>query len=249
MESTGSKFADSLNKGAGWDAADGPISNMSAQGVTGNQMPKNMEIQGRSGEGREGRSSGEFVGASAEGKGGRETPTRMTQDPFSAGQVEDKSQQPAGGATGGGKKGGFGGEGLEGQAPDDQNGITQRLRGQQAQLRNQAERLSLQMHAAGFNNFKLIEADVLMKKSEDSLKQYHYQSALYYQQQAVQSLNTAKVLAAGQVHVIADTSPTVSEKTQKDVENAMNGTLPKGYADPVKAYFQKLSAGDDSQKP
>ncbi len=55
MESMGSKFADSLDKGAGWDAADGPISNMSAQGVTGNQMPKDMEIQGRSGEGREGR--------------------------------------------------------------------------------------------------------------------------------------------------------------------------------------------------
>ncbi|HUO07114.1 MAG TPA: DUF4175 family protein [Phycisphaerae bacterium] len=248
MESTASKFADSLNKGAGWDAADGPISNMSAQGVTGNQMPKNMEIQGRSGEGREGRSSGEFVGQSAEGKGGRETPTRMTNDPFSSGQVQDKSQQPAGGATGGGKKGGFGGEGLEGQAPDDDRNITQRLQGQQAQLRNQSERLSLQMHAAGFNNFKLIEANVLMKKSEDALKQYNYQTALYYQQQAVQSLNTAKVLASGQVHVIADTSPTATEKSQKDVENALNGAggaLPKGYSDPVKAYFQKLSNTDN----
>ncbi|MGN6368269.1 MAG: DUF4175 family protein [Phycisphaerae bacterium] len=240
MESTASKFADSLNKGAGWDAADGPISNMSAQGVTGNQLPKNMEIQGRSGEGREGRSSGEFVGAEAEGKGGRQTPTRMTSDPFSAGQVQDHSQQPAGGATGGGKKGGFGGEGREGQAPDEGN-ITQRLQGQQAQLRNQAERLSLQMHAAGFNNFKLLEANVQMKKAEDALKQYHYQTALYYDQQAIQSLNTAKVLAAGQVHVITDTSPTADEKTQKDIENATHGPLPKGYSDPVKAYFQKLS--------
>ncbi len=39
MESMGSKFADSLDQGSR-DAADGPISNMSAQGVTGNQMPK-----------------------------------------------------------------------------------------------------------------------------------------------------------------------------------------------------------------
>ncbi len=119
MESTGSKFADSLNKGAGWDAADGPISNMSAQGVTGNQMPKNDEIQGRSGEGREGRTSGEIVGAEAEGKGGRRTPTRMTRRPFSSGQVKDKiARMPAGGATGGGKKGGFGGEGLEGHGAE-----------------------------------------------------------------------------------------------------------------------------------
>ena len=245
MESTASKFADSLNKGAGWDAADGPISNMSAQGVTGNQMPKNMEIQGRSGEGPRRPLLRRIRRRSAEGKGGRETPPpRMTNDPFSSGQVQDKSQQPAGGATGGGKKGGFGGEGLEGQAPDEGN-ITQRLQGQQAQLRNQSERLSLQMHAAGFNNFKLIEANVLMKKSEDALKQYNYQSALYYQQQAVQSLNTAKVLAAGQVHVITDTTPTADEKTQKEIENTLNGPLPKGYSDPVKAYFQKLSTPDN----
>jgi hypothetical protein len=246
MESTGSKYADSLNKGAGWDAADGPISNMSAQGITGNQLPKNEEIQGRSGEGREGRSSGEFVGAEAEGKGGRRTPTRMTEDPFSAGQVKDTSKDPAGGATGGGKKGGFGGEGLEGQAPLEAQNTMQRLRGAQAALRNGSERLSLQMHAAGFDNFKLIEANILMKKSEDALKEFHYQTALYYQQQAVQSLNTAKVLAAGQMHVIADSTPEVSEKTEKEMQTALNGTMPKGYADPVKAYFEKLSTGNDA---
>jgi hypothetical protein len=244
MESTASKFADSLNKGAGWDAADGPISNMSAQGVTGNQLPKNDEIQGRSGEGREGRSSGEFVGAEAEGKGGRRTPTRMTNDPFSAGQVKDNSKEPAGGATGGGKKGGFGGEGLEGQAPLEADNPTQRLQGAQAALRNGAERLSLQMHAAGFDNFKLLEANVLMRKSEEALKAFHYQTALYYQQEAVQSLNTAKVLAAGQMHVVADTTPEVSEKTEKEMETALNGVMPKGYGDPVKAYFEKLSAGE-----
>ena len=67
---------DSLDKGAGWGAADGPISNMSARGVTGNTLPNNMEISGRSGEGRSGRSSGQMVEATAEGKGGRKTPSR-----------------------------------------------------------------------------------------------------------------------------------------------------------------------------
>jgi hypothetical protein len=241
MESLASKFADSLDKGAGWDAADGPISNMSAQGVTGNELPKDMEIQGRSGEGREGRSSGEMVGSTAEGKEGRRTPTRLTDDPFSNSQVDDKSKLPAGGATGGGKKGGLGGEGLEGPAPAQDPNITQRLAGQQAQIRNEAERLALQMHAAQFDNFKLLESNAYLKRSEDALKQFQYQTALYYQEKAVQSLNTAKVLASGQVHVIADTSPAASEKTQKDVESAMNGPMPKGYADPVKAYFEKLA--------
>ncbi len=241
MESLASKWADSLDKGAGWDAADGPISNMSAQGVTGNQLPKDMEIQGRAGEGREGRSSGEMVGATAVGKEGRQTPTRLTNDPFSSSQVDDKSTLPAGGATGGGKKGALGSQGLEGPAPADDPNITQRLAGQQAAIRNEAERLNLQMNAAGFDNFKLVESNAYLKKSEDALKQFHYQSALYYQAQAVQSLNTAKVLAAGAVHVIADTSPTASSKTQKDVESALNGPMPKGYGDPVKAYSEKLA--------
>lgn len=242
MEDMGSKWADSLDKGAGWDAMDGPISNMSAQGVTGNQLPNDNEIQGRSGEGREGRASGEMVGAEAEGKGGRRTPTRMTPEPFSQGQVEDKSKAPAGGATGGGKKGGFGGEGLEGPAPEQMKDDLKRMQGTQAAIRNEAERIQLQMRAAGFENFKLFEAAVLMKKSEDALKKYHYNTALYYQKQAVQSLNTAKVLAAGQMHVQSDSTPTVNAKTQKEINDAMNGVMPKGFADPVKAYFQKLSS-------
>ena len=41
MEDTSSSWADSLDKGAGWDAMDGPISNNSAKGVTGNRLPSN----------------------------------------------------------------------------------------------------------------------------------------------------------------------------------------------------------------
>ena len=46
-----SAWMDSLDKGAGWTAADGPISNMSAKGITGNVLPNQSEIGGRSGEG------------------------------------------------------------------------------------------------------------------------------------------------------------------------------------------------------
>ncbi len=55
MEDVSSSAADSLDKGAGWDAMDGPISNMSAKGVTGNRLPNTSEIGGRSGEGRQGK--------------------------------------------------------------------------------------------------------------------------------------------------------------------------------------------------
>mgnify|MGYP003339334884 CR=1 FL=1 len=62
LEDVSSSWADSLDKGAGWDAMDGPISNMSAKGVTGNRLPNTSEMSGRAGEGRSGKSSGEFVG-------------------------------------------------------------------------------------------------------------------------------------------------------------------------------------------
>jgi hypothetical protein len=165
----------------------------------------------------------------------------MTPEPFSSGKVDDKSTDPAGGATGGGKKGGFGGEGLEGPAPQEMQDTLQRLQGKQAAIRNQSERLELQMKANNFDNFKLLEANILMKKSEEALRAYQYNTALYYQKEAVQSLNTAKVLSNGQINVSTDTSPTMSPKTEKEMQDALNGVMPKGYADPVKAYFLKLS--------
>jgi ribosomal protein L15 len=97
------------------------------------------------------------------------------------------------------------------------------------------------MNSAGLNNFKLVESNAYLKKGEDALKQNQYQTALYYQEQAVLSLNTAKVLASGEVHVIANSTPAASEKAQKEIESALNGPMPKGYGDPVKAYFEKLA--------
>ena len=118
MEDASSSWADSLDKGAGWDAMDGPISNNSARGVTGNRLPNTSEIAGRSGEGRQGKSSGEFVGDTAVGKGGRKTPSRLTPDAYVKGQIKDYSKDPVGGATGGGKESGQGGEGLHGPVPN-----------------------------------------------------------------------------------------------------------------------------------
>ncbi|MDB5301370.1 MAG: hypothetical protein JWO87_3033, partial [Phycisphaerales bacterium] len=77
IEDANANMAGSSDKGIGWDAADGPIASMNAQGVTGNQLPNNNEMSGRSGEGRSGKSQGEFVEDHATGKGGRNAPTRL----------------------------------------------------------------------------------------------------------------------------------------------------------------------------
>ncbi len=240
MESLGSKWNDSMNKGLGWGAIDGPISDMSAQGVTGNTMPKNDEIQGRSGSGREGRSSGEMVGATATDKGGRRTPTRLTGDQFSTGQIKDSSKQPPGGATGGGKSSGYGGEGLEGPAPLGMQKDIKRMAGIQAQLLNQTDRLRIQLRAAGFNNFKLIESAVLMQDAQKAMNAYHYHTALLYQKMAKQNLSTALVINKAESRLTLDNT-TVGHKTIRKISDSMLGAMPKGYSDPVKAYFEKLS--------
>ncbi len=241
MESLGSKWNDSMNKGLGWGAMDGPISDMSAQGVTGNQMPKNDEIQGRSGSGREGRSSGEMVGATATNKGGRRTPTRLTHDPFQSGMIKDSSHQPPGGATGGGKKSGWGGSGLEGPAPLAEQKDIKRMAGLQAAMLNQTDRLRLEMRAAGFNNFKLIEAAVLMQNANLALHAFHYHTAMIYARMATRNLAAAKVLTGAQARLVVEHSPVIAKK-QRKLADTLIGRVPKGYADPVRAYFTKLSS-------
>ena len=240
MESLGSKWNDSMNKGLGWGAMDGPISDMSAQGVTGNQMPKNDEIQGRSGAGREGRASGEMVGATDERKSGRRTPTRLTDNQYNSGQVKDTSGRAPGGATGGGKKSGWGGEGLEAPAPRSMDHQIKRMAAMQAQVLNQASRVQLQLRAAGFRNFKLLESAVLMQNANKALQAYRYHTALAYQQRAVRDLHTARVLSAAAAQVAWDNTPDNFKKRHK-LADSMLGQLPKGYADPVKAYFLRLA--------
>ena len=62
-----------------------------------------------------------MVGDNAVGKGGAETPTRMTPTPFENGSVNSTARDSKGGATGGGKVAGFGQRGLLGpMAPPSQ---------------------------------------------------------------------------------------------------------------------------------
>ena len=132
-------FSYDSDDGLGWGVADGNIDSMQAKGITGNVLPNNNEVGGRSGEGRSGRSSGQFVEKEATGKGGRKTPTRLVQSPFEKGTVSDKSKDPQGGASGGGKQSGVGDEGLSGITPDQDQKTGIRLAGNQAELKQRTE--------------------------------------------------------------------------------------------------------------
>jgi hypothetical protein len=246
MEDVTSSAADSLDKGAGWDAMDGPISNMSAKGVTGNRLPNTSEIGGRSGEGRQGKSSGEFVGDEAVGKGGRKTPSRLTPDPIVKGQIKDHSKDSAGGATGGGKESGQGGEGLEGPLPRSPGKRDlERLAGKQADLRNKAERVDLKLQILNFHQTDLKKLIETMSQVELDLKAGRYQNALRQRPVLLEKMTNVKQYLDGEFQVRQDTTSNLPADIQKEILNSMRDPSPAGWEELNRQYFERLSGGGD----
>ncbi|HRU05822.1 MAG TPA: hypothetical protein P5137_08615 [Candidatus Brocadiia bacterium] len=240
IEDATSAWNDSIDKGVGWDAMDGPISCMSAKGVTGNRLPNSSEISGRSGEGRTGKAAGEFVENTATGKGGRRTPTRLTPDPFEKGVVDDKSQDSGGGSTGGGKISGAGGQGLEGPTPPPLKQQLDALAGKQAELRNRAERV-----VAGFKVMNYPAEDVqrvmkAMQSVEGELRSGRYTNIAREKKVLLQSMKGALSVAKGEALVQRDLSR-VGAKLEDDIIEGPGEQTPRGYEELVNAYYQALS--------
>jgi len=243
MEDITSGAGDSLDKGAGWDAMDGPISNFSAKGVTGNRLPNTSEISGRSGEGRTGKSSGEFVEETATGKGGRRTPTRLSPDAFSKGEVNDTSPEAPTGATGGGKISGSGSEGLEGPVPPEVQRRMGTLAGRQAQLRNKAEGVKAALQVRNYDSFSLNEAIDAMRKIQRDILAGRYRNALRRKDVVLDNLKGTKMLLSGEVRIRKDASVALPNDVQKDVLDALDKPMPRGYEEYLKRYYTRLSEG------
>lgn len=242
MEDVTSSAMDSIDKGAGWDVTDGPISNMSAKGATGNRLPNTNEIGGRAGEGRQAKSSGEFVGDEAVGKGGRKTPSRLTNDPVMKGQIKDHSKESAGGATGGGKESGQGGEGLEGpglNAPGKRD--LQRLAGKQAALRNKAEGIDAQFQVSNYHHTDLKKVIDSMSQIEADLKAGNYQNVLRQKQVLLEKGKNVKQYLEGEFEVKKDATANLPSDIQKEILGGMQDPSPPGWEELNRQYFERLS--------
>jgi len=240
MEDLTSKYTLSGDKGIGWGAFEGPMPSMNAQGVTGNQLPNKSEMAGRSGEGRSGKSTGEFVEDKAVGKGGRRTPTRLSPDAFMKGQVKDVSKDPPGGATGGGKMSGSGAEGLEGPVPPPLAKELKRMAGKQAALLNRAERIRAKFKANDYANFKFLQAITLMSRVRSDLERYRYQNVLRTKDAALGAIRQTSLLLSGKIDVAADSSSAMPKYIRDDIADAMQGKLPAEYKDVLEQYYRRL---------
>ena len=242
MEDVTSAWADSIDKGAGWDAMDGPISNMSAQGVTGNRLPNTSEIGGRSGEGRTGKASGEMVEDTATGKGGRRTPTRLTPDAFLGGEIKDTSKDPAGGSTGGGKVSGGGEEGLEGPVPPDIGREMERLKGAQASLRNKAERIAMQLRARAFPEEDIQLTLAQLRALEADLKDGRYTNIARRRDVLLDTLGRSREFVEGTARVELDRSKG-PEGFDERIGSGAGEVDPEGYEDLLRAYREAIRSG------
>jgi hypothetical protein len=242
IEDVTSSWMDNLDKGAGWGASDGPISDMSAKGVTGNLLPNQNEVGGRSGEGRTGRSHGQMVGDTAEGKAGRETPTRLDPEPFEQGSVKDTAKNDAGGATGGGKLSGFGAEGLRGPAPSSSGERMPRLADQQAKIRQQAEALALQLRRYHLSGGELETSVNAMNRVEQAIRKEDGLAVRRAFSQALSALGAARDTVDSQVSVRREQDklpPWVREQMRVGVQDG----VPKGYEEMVAEYYRALAEG------
>jgi len=236
-----SSWADSLNKGAGWGTSDGPISNMSAKGVTGNTLPNTNEVGGRSGEGRSGKSSGQMVEKTATGKGGRKTPTRLTPDPFEAGSVEDLSKDPVGGSTGGGKLSGGGEEGLRGPTAPQLKEQMQRLARQQAQVVSKSERLAHNLKKMRLPSGDIDIAVSAMRSAEKCLKNADLNGFAKHKKVVVENLEDAKRVIATEARAKREQVLSIPKDMREELINAQKEKFPQQYKGLLSDYYRALS--------
>ena len=236
-----SGWMDSLDKGAGWDTTDGPISNMSAKGVTGNRLPNTSEIGGRSGEGRTGKSSGQFVEEEATGKGGRKTPSRLTPDPFEAGWVKDSSQEATTASTGGGKVSGQGQEGFHGPVPPPLRQQLKRLAQQQQELIDKAKRLDYGLKKYNHPRGDLPQTIELMEVLKAGLEQGEISTFTKYHRIVLTDLRDVKDVAEKQKQLWRDRTAPLPKELRDEISSAENEQMPEQYRDLIRDYFRSLA--------
>ena len=241
MEDISSSWMDSLDDGAGWATMDGPISNMSAKGKTGNTLPNSSEISGRSGEGRQGKSNGEFVTDTAVGKGGRRTPTRIMDDPYEPGVVKDEMTQETGGATGGGKLSGEGGEGLRGHVPPELQLLISRAREKYSDIINRGERIAHRLNKRGFSSEKLEETIELMRRLDYQMKEFKYTDVVGVHRQIIEGLETSRNVLRHDAKVRREEDSRLPGKVRRLLNDTMTTEFPEDYEELLKGYYKSIS--------
>ncbi|HET6881473.1 MAG TPA: hypothetical protein VFI31_15025 [Pirellulales bacterium] len=238
-----SAWGDNLNQ-AGWGVSDGPISSFSAKGKTGNDMPNNMELSGRSGDGRRGKSSGQMVGDTSRGLQGRKTPARVGNERYEPGKLKQEQPQDPNGATGGGKKAGAGRRGLQGGTPPDFVKDMERLSEKQASVRERAEQVTQKLEATGVNTTRLNQSIDLMKSAEQDLRDLRYEDATSKRRIALSQLKGALTRPDQATAIELSRARDLPPEMREELLQSADEGYPEGYESLLKNYFKALSEAE-----
>jgi len=238
-----SAWGDNLNQ-AGWGVSDGPISNFSAKGVTGNDLPNNNEVSGRSGDGRRGKSSGQMVGDTARGLDGRKTPARLNNERYEKGRLKEEGRQDPNGATGGGKRAGEGRKGLQGGTPPPFSKDMKRLSEKQRGLRERATQVARKLDTNSVRGRRLQQAIRLLDSIESDLKNNKFNDAFRKQKMALRQIRDA-LGGVDQTTVIRlQQARDLPADLRDELLQSAGESYPKGYESLLESYFRKLSESE-----
>jgi len=238
-----SAWGDNLNQ-AGWGVMDGPIASFSAKGKTGNDLPNNSEMTGRSGDGRRGKSSGQMVGGSSRGLDGRKTPARVGAERYEPGRVKQQKDQDPHGATGGGKKSGAGQIGLQGGTPPDFVRDMKRLSEKQAGVREKAQQVAQRLESTGATTVRLNQAIALMKAAEGDLRDFRYDDAARKRNVALGKLKAALEESREGTSVQLSHARDLPAALRDDLLQSTDERYPEGYEPLLKSYYRALSEAE-----
>ncbi|MCX5658551.1 MAG: hypothetical protein NTW19_02370 [Planctomycetota bacterium] len=229
----------------GWDIADGPMPSWAAKGKSGNTAPNDNEQTGRSGSGRQGKSSGEIVGDTVKGLKGAEVEARRTNDGFQSGELkeEDGSVMDVK-ATGGGKLAGVSsGEGMQGDAPPRDE---LRYRGMQRQvneLKRDAHTVYSKARLLRLPTGELDRALLELDAASQRLRGRDADGFAKSQQQVVRALQQTAARLAGKEMT---EGPGGGSRSAADSAGATGEPVPRQYEDAVAEYMRRIARDGQS---
>ena len=227
---------------AGWDVADGNMSNFGAKGKSGNQKPNSNELTGRSGGGREGNANGEMVEGKAKDLEGRETKERRTNDPFQKGEVEEENPNSKAKATGGGKQSGQGGEGgLTGTAPPRNELGMRQLERKQMEIKRNTEKIYSQATLLFLPTGELDKSVLLMQQALRALQMGDVQGFKSLQKQITHALANTQRELEGKPLVQLDPSMRLPAEMKEEIYDAKDEKIPAEYEGIVSEYYKAIA--------
>lgn len=231
-------WADTLPQ-AGDLVADGPISNYSAKGKTGNVLPRNQEAGGRSGEGRAGKSVGEFVQKEFVGKKGRKIPPRISDLRMMKGIVEDKSRKSTA-STGGGKKAGIAMPGMSVRFLAEKDEELKELTIREAMIRAQASKLCESLNPSLIAASQLREMIVILEEIDKSLLDNRYLN-IWVKRKLLASKFLKVKKSLRELLELKKEVILTHEELPEDIFSTIEMEFPSRYRELIKDYFKKIS--------